>query len=130
MSIEKFTITGVNHKDLISTCEFLLSQTREIKSMGLDPEKRILVFYSYSYGNKGMRFPLKVTPTVLAEAISQFMEETPAEEFEKQLSGYEEEYDHAWEIFSPDWYSDEHGIKDYDMSAVLACRPVIVEYGK
>lgn len=128
MSIEKFAITGVDDKDLISTCEFLLSQTSEIKSMGLDPEKRILVFHSY--GDKGMKFPLKVTPTVLAEAISQFMEETPAEEFESQLSGYEEDYAHAWELFSPDWYSDEHGIKDYDMSAVLACRPVIVEYGK
>lgn len=128
MSIEKFAITGVDNKNLISTCEFLLSQTSEIKSMGLDPEKRILVFHSY--GDKGAKFPLKVTPTVLAEAISQFMEETPAEEFERQLSGYEEDYAHAWELFSPDWYSDEHGIKDYDMSAVLACRPVIVEYGK
>lgn len=128
MSIEKFAITGVKDADLISTCEFLLSQIRTIKTVETDAKKHMLVFHSY--GNKGNAFPINVTATVLAEAVRQFIADTPASVFEEMLSGYEESYKYAWELFSPDWYSDEHGITDYSLSAVLACRPTIVEYGK
>lgn len=128
MSIEKFAITGVKDADLINTCKFLLSQIGTIKTMETDAKKHMLVFHSY--GNKGNAFPINVTATVLAEAVRQFIADTPASVFEEMLSGYEESYEYAWELFSPDWYSDEHGITDYSLSAVLACRPTIVEYGK
>lgn len=128
MSIEKFAITGVKDADLISTCEFLLSQIGTIKTVETDAKKHMLVFHSY--GDKGNAFPINVTATVLAEAVRQFIADTPAGVFEEMLSGYEESYEYAWELFSPDWYSDEHGITDYSLSAVLACRPTIVEYGK
>ena len=121
MSIEKFAITSTKDADLISTCEFLLSQIRTIKTMETDTKKHMLVFHSY--GDKGNAFPINVTATVLAEAVRQFIADTPA-------SVFEEIYEYAWELFSPDWYSDEHGITDYSLSAVLACRPTIVEYGK
>lgn len=128
MSIEKFAITGTKDADLISTCEFLLSQIGTIKTVETDAKKHMLVFHSY--GDKGNAFPINVTATVLAEAVRQFIADTPAGVFEEMLSGYEEGYEYAWELFSPDWYSDEHGITDYSLSAVLACRPTIVEYGK
>ena len=128
MSIEKFAITGTKDADLISTCEFLLSQIGTIKTVETDAKKHMLVFHSY--GDKGNAFPINVTATVLAEAVRQFIADTPASVFEEMLSGYEESYEYAWELFSPDWYSDEHGIADYSLSAVLACRPTIVEYGK
>lgn len=128
MSIEKFAITGTKDADLIRTCEFLLSQIGTIRTMETDAKKHMLVFHRY--GDKGDAFPINVTATVLAEAVRQFIADTPASVFEGMLSGYEESYAHAWELFSPDWYSDEHGITDYSLSAVLACRPVIVEYGK
>lgn len=128
MSIEKFAITGVKDDDLISTCEFLLSQIGTIKTVETDAKKHMLVFHSY--GNKGNAFPINVTATILAEAVRQFIADTPASVFEEMLSGYEESYEYAWELFSPDWYSDEHGITDYSLSAVLACRPTIVEHGK
>lgn len=128
MSIEKFAITGVKDADLINTCEFLLSQIGTIKTVETDAKKHMLVFHSY--GDKGNAFPINVTATVLAEAVRQFIADTPASVFEEMLSGYEESYEYAWELFSPDWYSDEHGITDYSLSAVLACRPTIVEYGK
>ncbi|WP_418708739.1 hypothetical protein [Alistipes putredinis] len=128
MSIEKFAITGTKDTDLISTCEFLLSQIGTIKAVETDAKKHMLVFHSY--GDKGNAFPINVTATVLAEAVRQFIADTPASVFEEMLSGYEESYEYAWELFSPDWYSDEHGITDYSLSAVLACRPTIVEYGK
>lgn len=128
MSIKKFAITGTKDTDLIKTCEFLLSQIGTIKTMETDAKKHMLVFHSY--GDKGNAFPINVTATVLAEAVRQFIADTPASVFEEMLSGYEESYEYAWELFSPDWYSDEHGITDYSLSAVLACRPTIVEYGK
>ena len=128
MSIEKFAITGTKDADLIRTCEFLLSQIGTIKTMKTDTKKRMLVFHSY--GDRSDAFPINVTATVLAEAVRQFIADTPASVFEEMLSGYEESYEHAWELFSPDWYSDEHGITNYSLSAVLACRPTIVEYGK
>lgn len=128
MSIEKFAITGAKDANLISTCEFLLSQIGTIKTMETNAKKHILVFHSY--GDKGDAFPINVTATVLAEAVRQFIADTPASVFEEMLSGYEESYEYAWELFSPDWYSDEHGITNYSLSAVLACRPTIVEYGK
>lgn len=128
MSIEKFAITGTKDADLIRTCEFLLSQIGTIRTMETDAKKHMLVFHSY--GNRGDAFPINVTATVLAEAVRQFIADTPASVFEEMLSGYEESYAHAWELFSPDWYSDEHGITNYSLSAVLACHPVIVEYGK
>lgn len=128
MSIEKFAITGTKDADLIRTCEFLLSQIGTIKTVETDAKKHMLVFHSY--GDRGDAFPINVTATVLAEAVRQFIADTPTSIFEEMLSGYEESYAHAWELFSPDWYSDEHGITDYSLSAVLACRPVIVEYGK
>lgn len=128
MSIKKFAITGAKDADLIRTCEFLLSQIGTIKTMETDAKKHMLVFHSY--GDKGNAFPINVTATVLAEAVRQFIADTPASVFEEMLSGYEESYEYAWELFSPDWYSDEHGITDYSLSAVLACRPAIVEYGK
>lgn len=128
MSIEKFAITGVKDADLINTCEFLLSQIGTIKTVETDAKKHMLVFHSYE--DKGNAFPINVTATVLAEAVRQFIADTPASVFEEMLSGYEESYEYAWELFSPDWYSDEHGITDYSLSAVLACRPTIVEYGK
>lgn len=128
MSIEKFAITGTKDADLISTCEFLLSQIGTIKTVETDAKKHMLVFHSY--GDKGNAFPINVTATILAEAVRQFIADTPASVFEEMLSGYEESYEYAWELFSPDWHSDEHGITDYSLSAVLACRPTIVEYGK
>lgn len=128
MSIEKFAITGTKDADLIPTCEFLLSRIGTIKTVETDAKKHMLVFHSY--GNRGDAFPISVTATVLAEAVRQFITDTPASVFEEMLSGYEESYAHAWELFSPDWYSDEHGITNYSLSAVLACRPTIVEYGK
>lgn len=128
MSIEKFAITGTKDADLIPTCEFLLSQIGTIRTVETDAKKHMLVFHSY--GDRGDAFPINVTATVLAEAVRQFIADMPASVFEKMLSGYEESYAHAWELFSPDWYSKEHGITDYSLSAVLACRPVIVEYGK
>lgn len=128
MSIEKFAITGTKDADLIPTCEFLLSQIGTIRTVETDAKKRMLVFHSY--GDRGDAFPINVTATVLAEAVRQFIADTPASVFEEMLSGYEESYAHAWELFSPDWYSEEHGITDYSLSAVLACRPTIVEYGK
>lgn len=128
MSIEKFAITGTEDVDLIRTCEFLLSQIGTIKTVETDAKKHMLVFHSY--GDKGDAFPINITATILAEAVRQFIADTPASVFEGMLSGYEENYEHAWELFSPDWYSDEHGITNYSLSAVLACRPVIVEYGK
>lgn len=128
MSIKKFAITGTEDADLIRTCEFLLSQIGTIKTVETDAKKRMLVFHSY--GDRGDAFPINVTATVLAEAVRQFIADTPASVFEGMLSGYEESYEHAWELFSPDWYSNEHGITDYSLSAVLACRPTIVEYGK
>lgn len=128
MSIEKFAITGTKDADLIRTCEFLLSQIGTIRTVETDAKKHMLVFHSY--GDRGDAFPINVTATVLAEAVRQFIADTPASVFEEMLSGYEESYAHAWELFSPDWYSDDHGITDYSLSAVLTCRPVIVEYGK
>lgn len=128
MSIEKFAITDTKDADLISKCEFLLSQIGTIKTMETDAKKHMLVFHSY--GDKGNAFPINVTATVLAKAVRQFIADTPAGVFEEMLSGYEESYEYAWELFSPDWYSDEHGITNYSLSAVLACRPTIVEYGK
>lgn len=128
MGIEKFAITGTKDADLIRTCEFLLSQIGTIKTVETDAKKHMLVFHRYD--DRGDAFPISVTATVLAEAVRQFIADTPASVFEEMLSGYEESYAHAWELFSPDWYSDEHGVTDYSPSAVLACRPVIVEYGK
>jgi hypothetical protein len=128
MSIEKFAITSTKDTDLIKTCEFLLSQIGTIKTVETDAKKHMLVFHSY--GDKGNAFPINVTATVLAEAVRQFIADTPASVFGEMLSGYKESYEYAWELFSPDWYSDEHGITDYSLSAVLACRPTIVEYGK
>ena len=128
MSIEKFAITGTKDTDLIKTCEFLLSQIGTIKTVETDAKKHMLVFHSY--GDKGNAFPINVTATILAEAVRQFIADTPASVFEEMLSRYEESYEYAWELFSPDWYSDEHSITDYSLSAVLACRPTIVEYGK
>lgn len=128
MSISHFSITGVTKQDLIDTCTFLMTQFSDIESMALDSKKRILIFYENN--DMGKPFPMKVTPVILAEIIQQFLEETPKAEFDKTLSGYEEDYDRAWELFTPDWYSDNHGIEDYDLAAVLACRPTTVEYGK
>lgn len=128
MSIEKFAITGTKDADLIRTCEFLLSQIGTIKTVETDAKKHMLVFHSY--GDRGDAFPINVTATVLAEAVRQFIADTPASVFERMLSEYEESYEYAWELFSPDWYSEKHGITDYSLSAVLACRPTIVEYGK
>lgn len=128
MGIEKFAITGTKDADLIRTCKFLLSQIGTIKTVETDTKKHMLVFHSY--GDRGDAFPINVTATVLAEAVQQFIADTPASVFEGMLSGYEKSYEHAWELFSPDWYSDEHGITNYSLSAILACRPTIVEYGK
>lgn len=128
MSIKKFAITGTKDTDLIKTCEFLLSQIGTIKTVETDAKKHMLVFHNH--GDKGNAFPINVTATVLAETVRQFITDTPASVFEEMLSGYEESYEYVWELFSPDWYSDEHGITDYSLSAVLACRPTIVEYGK
>lgn len=128
MRIKKFAITSTKDTDLIKTCEFLLSQIGTIKTVETDAKKHMLVFHNR--GDKGNAFPINVTATVLAEAVRQFIADTPASVFEEMLSGYEESYEYAWELFSPDWYSDEHGITDYSLSAVLACRPTIVEYGK
>lgn len=128
MSIEKFAITGTKDADLIPTCEFLLSQIGTIRTVETDAKKHMLIFHSY--GDRGDAFPINVTATVLAEAVRQFITDTPTSIFEGMLSGYEESHEHAWELFSPDWYSDEHGITNYSLSAVLACRPTIMEYGK
>lgn len=90
MSIEKFAITGTKDADLISTCEFLLSQIGTIKTVETDAKKHMLVFHSY--GDKGNAFPINVTATILAEAVRQFIADTPAGVFEEMLSGYEESY--------------------------------------
>jgi hypothetical protein len=46
-------------------------------------------------------------------------------------SGYEESYNIGFELFTLDWYSDEHKINRYTWGkTVLAVKPKLIEYGK
>lgn len=73
---------------------------------------------------------MEATPSILAETIRQFLEALPGSAYEDQLSGYEEDVEYGWELFSPDWYSEEYQVIPYSLFAELACKPAVIEREK
>lgn len=94
----------------------------------------VLLFMSYGDDAKEYPFPINAdNAEVLAAHIRNYISQLTDEDlkaFHCEPTGYEEDYEIGFEIFTPDWYSDEYGIDDYDESVLLAVKPKFIEYGK
>lgn len=82
-----------------------------------------------------MEYPFKMTPETLAEQIEQFVHSFTESDLarygiEEEEFDCAEEYDIGWELFRPDWYSKEHGIREYTLFDLIAVKPVLLTYGK
>lgn len=82
-----------------------------------------------------MEYPFKMTSETLAEQIDQFIHSFTESDLarygiEEEEFDCAEEYDIGWELFRPDWYSEEHGIREYTLSDTIAVKPVLITYGK
>ena len=82
-----------------------------------------------------MGYPFQMTPETLAEQIDQFVQsftETDLARYgiEEEEFDCAEEYTIGWELFRPDWYSKEHGIREYTLFDLIAVKPVLITYGK
>ena len=131
MAIKNLSIIGTDIDTLTATCEFALKQMSiSVKSFFIDNKQHAIVFKETTNEEDPGRFPIDVTPVILREVIWRFLEQQPDDVYENLLSGYEEDWSKAWDLFVPDWYSKDHGIEHYDICSVLAGKPTIVEYGK
>ena len=82
-----------------------------------------------------MEYPFKMTSETLAEQIDQFIHSFTESDLarygiEEEEFDCAEEYDIGWELFRPDWYSEEHGIREYTLFDLIAVKPVLITYGK
>ena len=82
-----------------------------------------------------MEYPFKMTSETLAEQIDQFIHSFTESDLarygiEEEEFDCAEEYDLGWDLFRPDWYSEEHGIREYTLFDLIAVKPVLITYGK
>ena len=131
-----FAISSNGKEDLKRCLDFLL-QSIDIKAFSYEDMRkenkcRCLVFHTYKVGSNET-YPFPVNSIILAEQIQQWLDSLNTEDFKKFMAyptGYEESYEIGWELFSPDWYSLEYGIENYELSMAIAVKPKLLEYGK
>ena len=138
-SVSKFAMASASWEDLtklfqffskeldlsIDSCEF----TTMLHSNMPDHPAPVLLFGSHL----DHTYPFPPTAETLTENARYWM--STLTEKDKQAhnavpGGWEEECELGWELFKPDWYSDEYGIQNYQLFCTLALRPCLIEYGK
>lgn len=103
-------------------------------------DANVLVFLSYEQDKNYNAYPFEISAEsdegiqILVNHIINYIKSLSEKDlaaFECEPSGYEEDYEIGWELYTPDWYSDEHGIDKYTCGqTVLAVKPHFLEYGK
>lgn len=134
MKFEKFTVVGDSKELLIKTLDFIMSTNKiKVKGFFIEEKNGYLVFCSYT-NDKDTTYPFEQTSVSLTEHIYQYIDSLSEEQLAAmgcEPNGYEEEYSIGWELFIPDWYSDDHCIDNYTWGkTVLAVKPSFIEYGK
>lgn len=132
-----------NTKDLlVDALNFLVEHiTFPINSFLVDDTGYLVLCHTFLHN--GVRtqsgfltnmYPFEPNAIVLAEHIYQYLNNLTNAQREAMGAapdGSEESYEYGWELFTPDWYSDDYKITDYrDGSTLLAVKPKLIEYGK
>lgn len=133
-----FCAVGTDKQTLVDTLEFLLPRVvANITGFCYDDRGALVLCRPYDRSlesGKFQKYPFTVTAAMLAEHITTWISELTSEQLDKVSctpTGYEEDYDIGWCLFTPDWYSDEYEVSCYSYGeTVLAVKPKIVEYGK
>lgn len=153
--INSFSASGsCNDKDALKSilkCILPLMNCREINGYMLDNminyknniddiDKNVLVIKSSKLrDNEYIEYPYKINCLddkdleMLASHICMYihrLNDIDIEAFGCTPSGYEEDCELGWELFTPDWYSNEMGIQNYNYNTILAVKPKLIEYGK
>ena len=95
-------------------------------------DKKILVFCTCNPENS-TPYPLKPTIPILKEHARQYLSDyciDHIQEFFKEDLYISDSDEIGYEIFTPDWYSDEHGLSDYSIFQILAVQPILIQNGK
>lgn len=142
MKFKTFCASGHSKELLLDTLKFItkhISLTTNHTNLidGFYKDKNgILVFCKKQKNDKDsiITYPFQPTETVLVEHIYQYLNELSTDELtalNAMPDDYDEESTLGWELFIPDWYSDEHGISNYTFGkTLLAVKPKIIESGK
>jgi hypothetical protein len=133
MKLNNFTAAGDSKVLLTEVLRFIIS-TNQLTLEGFYIDRTgYLVFCEY-VGEGETKYPYEQTPVSLTEHIYQYITSLSDEELASmgcEPSGYEEDYSIGWEIFIPDYCSDNYDITDYTWGkTVLAVKPKLIEYGK
>lgn len=132
-----FSLSGSGKTDLNMCLDFILTHTDGIEAFSYEEMEKpdrptCLVFHSYETKDS-QKYGFPVNSVILAEQITQWLDaldELELRKFGARPNGSEESYEMGWELFSPDWYSIQHGIANYELSMVLAIKPKLLEWGK
>ena len=137
MALETFVVAGTDKKSLKKALKFFLRTGKcdirsfRYESMKNNADANVLVFLRVKEENS-TEYPMEANAVVLQQHILQYMETIS----DKDMKNFEEpdfcceEKKIAWELFTPDWYSEQYGIHGYTPHCILAVRPKYIEYGK
>lgn len=142
-TFETFSISGDNRTTLEAVLRFLMETQgfRPVKTgygtlIARETGQVLLIGERLDDSvRQQMGYPFQMTPETLAEQIDQFVQsftETDLARYgiEEEEFDCAEEYTIGWELFRPDWYSKEHGIREYTLFDLIAVKPVLITYGK
>lgn len=134
--LESFACSGTDKEAFIKALDFITGINEYDTNGFFIDTTGYLVFCKYISENKQneMAYPFKQTSISLAEHAFSYLESLSDDDLRKmgaEPSGYEESYNIGFELFTLDWYSDEHKINRYTWGkTVLAVKPKLIEYGK
>lgn len=134
--IQTFSITTeIKEQDIHDVLAMYLANTeRKIIGFKLIEKEhqpgKVLVFYAKaSEEEKVIEYPIKATIPILVEHILQYIREFSIEDvpdlFDSEYPSDTSRLELGINIFKPDWYSDERGIKEYNSFQLFAVQPAL-----
>ena len=134
--IQTFSITAeINEQDIRDLLTMCLANTkREVIGFKLIEKKhqtgKVLVFYTKALeSEKITKYPIEATIPILIEHILQYIREFSIEDvpdlFDSEPRSDMSRLELGVNIFKPDWYSDECGIKEYNLFQIFAVQPAL-----
>lgn len=134
--IQTFSITTeIKEQDIRDVLAMYLANTEhEVIGFKLIEKEhqqgKVLVFYAKaSEEEKVTEYPIKATIPILTEHILQYIREFSIEDvpdlFDSEHPSDMSRLELGINIFKPDWYSDEHGIKEYNLFQLFAVQPAL-----
>lgn len=139
MDLYSFHMCGSSKSDLIDCLKFLNLSIQSFKICNLKHSKiegkhsPVLTFKDSPCPRKDyINYPFNPTSEVIAEHIYDYLSKLSDDDIEAlgaAPTGDEEGCEIGWEIFYPDWYSDNYGLDEWDFQ-ILAVKPALIEWGK